>query len=194
MPNVKASFTVNLGGAEATGSHLSAEIDSRPNGKNLGKTQFAPGDSVFFLIYKTDNVAPLYVTSSAGSVAYDSETTVKKIEDTLTFNTIDGLETSVSKPISAITSQAWQGVDLGAPALQADLMTFKLPDSLKTVALPDESEAAFEKRQLAAARIAVSKIQYEANAQVWRLSTPLQVNGGQTEFEVSVLITGYVPK
>ena len=51
---LRATFG-NPDGSDAAG-HLSAEIDTRPTGLNGGRNAFNPGETVYILVYKTDNV------------------------------------------------------------------------------------------------------------------------------------------
>ncbi len=44
------------GGSGASG-HLSAEVDTRAAGLNGGRSSFSPGETVYILIYKSDNVS-----------------------------------------------------------------------------------------------------------------------------------------
>lgn len=81
-------------GAAAENAVLTAELDSRENGLNLGKSQFLYGDSPAYLIYRTSNVTYTQ-ESTAGSVAY-VETGLIDVNETIQF--LADTESSLSKP------------------------------------------------------------------------------------------------
>lgn len=164
-----ANATIRVQFGSATGGepqgHLSAEIDSRPNGLNGGKTSFAPGESVYVLVYKTSNVSITETACSAGSFSSSGSATVT-VEDEITF---DGEDTaSLSKPASSRSvSTEWMGRSLGSLSVQSDKMTVKAGSK----------------------GVAVAKVSYSASALVYRLSSPSSING-TTDFSVVALIKG----
>lgn len=164
MP-VTANITVSFGdGADASSGHLSAEVDSRPDGLNEGRTSFSPGDTAHFLVYKSSNVSYNAPVSSAGSIsARASGLTVTK-EDDVQFADTD--TASLSIPAQSIVSVTWLGRSLGSLAL-ADPMTLK-----------------------ASARgVAVARVKYTAQADAWSLASPASL-GGLTDFSILVFILG----
>lgn len=85
----------------ASGAHLSAEIDSRPDGLNLGVTQFIKWlDDPGFLVYKTPNVATTF-TTTAGSV---NAVRVDAIAVTDYLSFAKSREASLSKPPTGAVS------------------------------------------------------------------------------------------
>jgi hypothetical protein len=73
-------------------NYLSAEIDTREEGPNEGKTSFSPGDTVWFLVYKGESVDLVSAEASAGSASLGEEIEVAKSEDVV----FDGSASTVS--------------------------------------------------------------------------------------------------
>jgi len=64
---VTTSLVVQFGSlTDSSSYYLSAEIDSRPTGKNKGVTSFLPGDSPYYIVYKSAALS-LAITQSTGS-------------------------------------------------------------------------------------------------------------------------------
>jgi len=154
----------NQDGSQATG-HLSAEVDTRPEGLNGGRTSFSPGETVYILVYMSDNVSITETICSAGSLSAQGSLMVSASEE-LMFEDSD--EASLGKPARSNLSQSvWYGRSLGNLTLQSDKMTVKA--SLKGVA--------------------VAKVTYEALAQVYALASPATLNG-EADFSILALIRG----
>lgn len=166
---VTANITVSFGdSANADGSqgHLSAEIDSRPDGLNGGVTSFAPGGSAAFLVFKSGNVTYDAPISSAGTIAgAGSGLTVEK-EDDLTF--ADSDTASLSTPATGIVSVTWLGRSLGALSLQDS-------NTVKT----------------GAKGVAVARVKYTCRADAYRLTSPATL-AGLTDFSILVFILGHL--
>jgi len=89
-----ATIRVQFGNPDgsAAGGHLSAEIDTRPQGLNGVRTSFSPGETAYILVYKSDNVGITDTICSAGSLSAQGSAVVTVTEelmfedDTLTFN------------------------------------------------------------------------------------------------------------
>jgi len=148
--------------------HLSAEIDSRPTaagGLNNGQTGFAPGSILYLLVYRSAHVRVASASTSAGSLsATGSSATVTLTEEVSFTNSRD---VSLSRPVVSISSVTWLGSSLGALAVQPDRVTV----------------------QAASSGVAVARVTYTAQAEVWRLTTPASV-GGQTSYPVQVAFQG----
>jgi len=163
-----ATIRVQFGSPDGQGTsegHLSAEVDARPQGLNGGKTSFSPGETVFILVYKSDNVSITETICSAGSLSAQGTATVT-VTDELMFEETDAA--SLSVPARAgIGTSVWYGRSLGNLMLQADKVTVKS----------------------AVKGVGVAKITYEAQAEVYALASPAALNG-ETDFSILALIKG----
>ncbi len=163
-----ATIRVQFGSPDGQGTsegHLSAEVDARPQGLNAGKTSFSPGETVYILVYKSDNVSITETICSAGSLSAQGTATVT-VTDELMFEETDAA--SLSVPARAgIGSSVWYGRSLGSLTLQADKVTVKS----------------------AVKGVGVAKVTYEAQAQVYALASPASLNG-ETDFSILALIKG----
>lgn len=156
----------NPDGSEAPG-HLSAEVDSRPGGLNGGRTAFQPGETVYLLVYRSDNVSITDTTCSAGSLSSQGTATVSVTEE-LMFEDSDTAQ--LSKPArSSLSQSAWYGRSLGSISLQSDKVTVKA----------------------ATKGVGVAKVTYDALALVYALSSPATLNG-EADFSILALIKGTV--
>jgi hypothetical protein len=162
---VTATLVVNFA-AGAGGDVLIAEIDSREDGFNNGKTRFSAGDQPVFLIYKTDNVTIDSITPSGGLI---QNVGVENIvfEETLTF--AKERQATIAKPAQSgiLDSFKWIGNDLGVPTL-ADP---------RTVSVPTEG-------------VGVLKVTYTSQALVRRLTNITVPFFGENEFVVLIFIEG----
>lgn len=162
-----ASATIRVQfGTDDTGSsgHLSAEVDSRETGYNSGKTSFLPGDDVYVLVYKSDNVIISGVQASAGSISKVGSTQVS-IEDEAFFEDSDSAD--LARPCDSIQSSTWLGRSLGSITLASDGQSVTS----------------------GAKGVAVAKIAYRTTADVYKLCAPTSL-GGSTDFSVLVLFQG----
>jgi hypothetical protein len=159
-----ATIRVQFGDPDGLGGHLSAEIDRRADGLNGGKTSFNPGDTVYILVYKSDNVTLTDLEASAGSVAQTGYEIVTKTDEVF-FEKEDSA--SLSTPADSIVSSQWFGRSLGSITLQADKQTVK-----------SDSEG-----------VAVAQVDYLTTAVVVALTSPASL-GGLTDFSVLVVISG----
>lgn len=162
-----ATIRVQFGNAEGgdASAHLSAEIDTRPDGLNGGRSTFNPGETVYLLIYSSDNVRITDTVCSAGSLSAHSRTTVS-VEQELLFEDSDSA--SLNKPARAsLQAVTWYGRALGELTLHSDKSTVR-----------------------AALRgVGVAKVRYEASAQVYALHSPASLNG-ETDFSILAIIKG----
>jgi hypothetical protein len=166
--NPITTLRVTFGQSTGKGEHfLSAEIDAREEGPNAGQTSFAPGDTVWFLVYKGERVELASAEASAGSATLGDEIEITKSEDVV----FDGSTGSVSldRPALAIESVKWLGRSLGSLTLLADRQTLK-PES---------------------AGVAVARVGYRARATQGQVTSPERVSG-ETDFSIAVVITGIV--
>lgn len=164
---VTANITVSFGAGTTASesSHLSAEIDDRPEGLNAGDTSFAPGDTAHFLVFQSDGVTHDAPVSSGGSIGSGSTITVER-EDELTFADEDTAELSV--PAAGLGAITWYGNALGGLALQPDKKTVKA----------------------SAKGVAVAKVKYTASATAYGLTSPATL-AGAVDYSILVYILGH---
>lgn len=166
-----ATIRVQFGNPDGTSGtngitgHLSAEIDTRPTGLNGGRNAFIPGETVYILVYKSDNVTITDTICSAGSMSAQGSVVVSQSED-LMFEDTDTV-TLGTPAHTGLTSTTWFGRSLGALTLQSDKVTARA----------------------ASKGVAVAKVTYEALAQVYALSSPATLNG-VADFSILALIKG----
>lgn len=166
--SVSATIQVSFGADVGEGDgHLSAEIDDRSNGLNDGDTSFSPGDTAYFLVFKSQNVVYDTPISSAGSItaATVSGGYVERVED-LQFADTDTATLQV--PASSIVSFEWFGRSLGDLALTD-------PQAVKA----------------SAAGVGVCRVTYQAPCTAHGLVSPASLNG-ETSFTVLVFIRGHL--
>lgn len=162
---IRVQFGSPDGQGGASEGHLSAEVDARPQGLNAGKTSFSPGETVYILVYKSDNVRITETICSAGSLSAQGTATVS-VTDELMFEDTD--TASLSVPARAgLASSVWYGRSLGALTLQGDKVTVNA----------------------ASKGVGVAKVSYEALAQVYALASPASLNG-EIDFSILALIKG----
>jgi len=162
-----ATIRVQFGNPDGSGSdgHLSAEVDTRSNGLNGGRSSFSPGETAYLLVYKSDNVSITDTICSAGSLSAQGSAVVTVTEE-LMFE--DSEMATLSKPArSGISQSIWYGRSLGELVLHSDQVTVK---SLNK-------------------GVAVAKVTYDALAMVYALSSPSALNG-ETDFSILALIKG----
>lgn len=126
MPDAAPStnLTISFGreGLAAT-DHLSAEIDSRPDGLNAGRTSFEPGDTAYFLVHKSAGVRIDRVVASVAGVVVAATAGLVTKEVDITFEDSDTARLPV--PAAGLQSLAWLGTALGATALDTDGVTVR---------------------------------------------------------------------
>lgn len=166
---VSATIQVSFGTDDTSGvdGHLSAEIDDRANGLNAGDTDFAPGDTAYFLVFASDNVtydAPIpsagTIVSASVSGGYVSRTQDLEFPDTN--------QATLDVPASEIESYKWLGRSLGDLTL-LDATTV----------------------QASASGVAVARVVYRAPATAHGLASPGAVNG-ETDYSILVFIRGHL--
>lgn len=160
---VRVTFGQTVGRGD---TYLSAEIDSREDGLNGGKTSFAPGETVYFLVHKGANVTIDSVEASAGTASLGSEIEYAKEDDVI----FEGASTaSLPMPSLGIVSVRWMGRALGDVTLGTDAQTLTA----------------------SSAGVAVARVKYTVKATTGTLTSPASIDG-ETNFSIAVLITGSV--
>lgn len=147
----------------ASGGSLSAEIDSREDGLNLGKSNFLPGDSASFLVFRSPDVTLDLVSASAGTVS-SIGSGLYEVEEWLTF--ADSVEVTTGKRVHSDFSYQWFGKNLGAVTVSGD-----------KVVCPTKG-------------VGVLKVSYKAAYEAFTLASPAQING-KSEFQIAVLVKGH---
>lgn len=164
MANATIRVQFGTPDSEAAG-HLSAEIDTRPEGLNGGRSSFSPGETAYILVYKSDNVSITDTICSAGSLTAQGST-VATVTEELMFEDAD--TASLGKPArSGLTRTVWYGRSLGSLTVQSDKVTVKA----------------------ASKGVGVAKVTYDAVALVYALSSPATLNG-ETDFSILAIIQG----
>ena len=77
---ITTTLVINFSAGD-TGGILLAEVDDRPDGFNAGDTNFRPGSSPAFLLYKSSNVTIQQMVVTEGSLSALGSVTVEKSED-----------------------------------------------------------------------------------------------------------------
>jgi hypothetical protein len=181
MASVTASIVVQFGdeATAAAGYFLTAEIDSRPEGKNGGRTSFLPGQTAYFLVYASPE---LTVTGLA------------------TYTPTGG-----ANPINLGSGAEPNGGD--AYIEVEEFLTFANSSEANLSKLPDAqsndlvitvvgSNGALGTRTVTGTKVyyptpvtAVLKATYTTKARVWSLSSP-QSMAGLTTFPIVAVMTG----
>ena len=156
--------------AAKAGAYLSAEIDKRETGPNSGKTSFAPGDTVGFLVYKSDNVTLSAPVASAGSVSMGRTVNVEQEAD-LTFANNHEARLRVA-PQGGFLETKWIGNNLGSISINGQ-------------------KATVSKSSIESQKVGVAKVKYVAQATTGTITAPVEVNG-ETSFSIVVLIVGTI--
>lgn len=126
MAIVTTSVVVSFDAAAEGEALFTAEVDGRPqdkDGLNGGKTSFVPGDDVWILLYKTDNVNVVFAEPSLGSLTHFQNK--DGVSDEEGFIEITGeskgdrFEHTFSKPVEDGTfNHQWIGNNLGNFTIQ----------------------------------------------------------------------------
>lgn len=169
MANVTATVVVSFGGS-AQGI-LTAEIDSRADGYNNGKTTFNAGDEPVILVRKGTNVTIDQVLTSLGSCTQFATGSTQEKEF---LQYVQVAEATASKPISSGFTSQWYGNDLG------------------TVAVKNQNTVAITGPTLPITGVGILGITYNSDFIAYRLTgIPSTVNGTNT-FNVLVAFIGSV--
>lgn len=161
MP-VSTSIVVQFS-QNAAGGHLSAEIDSRDTGLNKGNTSFIPGDTAYFLLFKSPDVIIDALAVSAGSLV-SAAGGLYDVEEWVTF--ADVLEMTPSKPITSGFSFQWFGNNLGPITVVGGVM------------------------RCAIKGIGVAKVKYQSQYTGHGIASPSTLNG-LSDFQIAALVKGH---
>lgn len=203
MTDIKTSFSFSIGG-ESGGNSVSAEIDNRAamdggdNDSRLGKTSnFAPAEKIGFLVYYPPDVLDVdYIKttldSHGGSVEKVRIESIA-VEETVKFAQ-RGASVTLSKPAIAgsLSVQVVGQSPDGAPVLDSDGVTLKLPDVPEADKVnATDSEAGKAAKLKAILAPSTYKIKYQTRAVLYRVGLPNRavfLEFGQPEWPVDVYI------
>lgn len=169
MGVVTATVTIQFTG---NNGKLSAEVDSRADGPNNGKTSFSPGDDVYLLVRRSSDVsvagyASLGTVTKVGNVLGIDERQV------LTFPRTRAAE--LSQEPSGAVNILWLGNGLGGHNVKGT--TLSLTDEYDTSNPP----------------VGVAIATYESSGESWKLSNLPSTVSGKSSYEVLVVLVGTTP-
>jgi hypothetical protein len=104
-PNTSLTITFEVEGGAEKIYQLSAEVNAEDNN---GKTKFTFGDTVFYRVYKSTNVASMLVFTSDGSEALVSSSLYTIIEDEIVVFS-GSSEANTTKPMISLISATAMG-------------------------------------------------------------------------------------
>lgn len=119
MAQVVATVVVDFGAEDENAGILRYEVDSRTRaegGLNLGRTQFQPGDNVYLLLYRSDNISSLIVDSNEGSIASDGDETIA-VDELLTISNAE--DVTLPYPVLSGFTAAWAGNEFASDGTSA---------------------------------------------------------------------------
>lgn len=156
---VTATLVVNFGADAASNNDaLIAEVDSRDEGLNLGKSRFLPGEDVWILLYTSKNVElNLPVTSWGDLILRAGDELVEKEAD---IQFVDELESRVTWPMQDGFTGQWIG-RTADPVAQTGELTLQIPQPVDglSIALPNWAR--------------LYRVNWTANARAYRLTNTL---------------------
>lgn len=162
--NVTTSIVVQFSSSgSASASSLSAELDSRPDGLNQGKTSFLPGDTAAFLVFKGPAVILDSVLASGGAVGLIGEG-LFEVEEWLTF--ANAKEANTAKQVFSDFQYQWFGNNLGLVTYDGSVVTAENSG------------------------IGMLYVTYKAQYVAYRISSPSLMNG-KTSFQIVVVVSGH---
>ena len=117
MGVVTTSLVVSLGGDTAGESIYSVQVDSREDGLNGGTTNFNPGNDIYLLLSRSDNVTTLASVASKGSLEYKG-TEKFEVEGFADFPNENEYSLTYPVPAGVNITTKWLGNDLGGFTVQ----------------------------------------------------------------------------
>jgi hypothetical protein len=123
---ITATLVVGFGADSASNNDaLVAEIDSREDGLNVGKSSFLPGEDVWILVYASKNVVLNEPVTSWGDLIFRAGDELVEKEQDIQF--VDSIEGRVTYPIQDGFVSTWIG-RTADPVLQTGEMTLQIPE------------------------------------------------------------------
>lgn len=120
MTQVTATVVANFGGGSSGNSVFSAEIDSRTNGFNGGRTTFLAGDQPAFLVRRSPNVTITSIKSSTGTIGSHGIQIQESVTEFILFDETNTATLSKHALPGTLTWK-WMGTNLGALTLSGVL-------------------------------------------------------------------------
>lgn len=161
---ISASLTVSFNSSSTSSAGLVLEIDDREDGLNHGKTDFRPGDSVYYLLYKADDITITHhlLTSGSKSAATDGQREMSGNKaDIITFT--DSNNSSLKYPASSGVNFSWIGRSERTDG-ESSGVSISLGDDQQTVNLSGNV-------------VGMLKCEYSANYSAFKLSgVPLDID------------------
>lgn len=121
---VTASIVIDFTSASGEGV-LTAEVDSRETGYNGGDTQFYPGSTPYFLLFKSSTVVIDSIRCSEGNIVLISAAEVIKTTEYLTY--ANEKSASPQYPIGGASQVLDSAGMVGTPTLGETAVTFAAP-------------------------------------------------------------------
>lgn len=174
---ITATLVVNFGeGAENLNDGLVAEIDSRPDGLNNGKTRFSPGDEVYILLFASSNVVLNAPVVSAGNLAYRPSLSPQVIDFEQDLQFVDDVEARLTYPLLPDRSFTgrWLGYSLGNVTKRGEMV----------LGIPQPMDGGEPREHWAG----LYRVNYPAVARVYHLTNTLLTEGGQPIPEYSIIV------
>jgi len=161
MSKIAATATVTYTSAASTG-HLSAELDGRPDGFNLGNTNFAPHQSPVFLVWTS--LPAIEVAAAQGTLTRHVERVVTRHEHEVAIYLPPGelaAEIRLDKPLHGDLQSAWELAPAGLALAPASPYADGTHAAV-ALALPANPAGAW----------VVGRIAWRSVAAAWRITAP----------------------
>lgn len=163
---VVATLNVSFSPDEtSTNASLKLELDDRETGLNHGDTSFAPGDDVYFFLFKDETVTLLTSTpkSTAGGVTSAGSGT-KAVDESITFSNSD--TGSLGYPPDANVQLEWVGrcYEIAENSLDPSTPIIKINTDLPEVTGSDLKMAGGKKV------MGLLRSTYDSTGSLWKLS------------------------
>ncbi len=123
---VTASLTINFDAGKGSNQFL-VEVDDRENGPNGGRTSFQPGDTVYLLLYASDNISQIRQFVTSGSLAQGGSVIVDK-EEIISF--AQEREANARYPVMpGSATYEWYGPSPGSVTVSGGKFITSTPDA-----------------------------------------------------------------
>lgn len=176
----KTQFTVSIG---SDSDLLVANLDTRPDGQNKGRKEFYPGDTIYFIVYKSQRIKYLAMKSNIGTpqaCLLTAETTEKQSFVIDSMNA-DSYDLSFSKPVKEMTDVEWTPYFDGMGLLSK--FSYKLESDIagritgiKTITQKDFLKHSLSKGRKGKDRnIALLDMTYNSCGDLWKIEAPSKV-------------------
>jgi len=179
--NVSASFSIDIKPDEGDAKHH-ASIEQAKK-LNFDRTQFEPGDTIYWYVYASQQVRLLAPIVSQGTMRQVDSQIIERTQ-MLQFNYPRDYQQALQKPAQRLLMSRWHGSPLGTPTLDDDGINISIPRNADYKKYKNDNEIPIEK-------VGVLEIKYSVNALIYELTVPNEVNG-MRQFEIAGVIPGVV--